>query len=176
MSSYHRPASSCSHACHCIHVPGPRGPRGFPGRLIDFAEFYTVPPDGPPVELPSKVPFETDGVSLGGGKITRDSGDTFLLQPGAFRITWTVPVNRDGSISDGSNILQLNVGGVVQPNSLTGLQTQGEMLNTKTVLYRTSTAVLAFVEVPPGNLTYICQGVDGVPIPSTLVIECIDSP
>lgn len=186
MSSCHCPKSSCSHAqrCHCIHVPGPRGQRGLPGSLIDFAEFYTLPSDAnaPPVEVSSKVEFKTDGVSLGGGQITRNSADTFLLQPGTYEITWTVPVLRvRGSQNPSSNILQLNVNGVVQPNSVTGLPSDSQFLNTKTVLYHTSSAVLAFVEVPTGKPTYIVQGAEYasgsfLAIPSTLVINCIARP
>ena len=182
MSSCHCPKSSCSHAqrCHCIRVPGPRGQRGLPGSLIDFAEFYTLPSDASaqPVLLSNKLKIETDGVSLGGGKITRNSSDTFLLQPGTYEITWTVPVRRDPSDNSSSNILQLNVNGVIQPNSVTGLPSDSQFLNTKTVLYHTSSQVLAFVEVPAGKPTYIVQGAEYasqlfLAIPSTLVINCI---
>ena len=164
-------------------VPGPRGFQGTAGGLLDYAEFYTKPenPDARPVPVGNSagVIFSLDGVNANGGYIERVSGNTFSFnRPAIYRITWTVPVTREGQ---GSTILALQVGGVTQANTMTGLS-ENTILNTRTVLYRNTTPFPVTMSICNPYLggfyapVFVLQGVDGFPISSTLVIECLAGP
>jgi hypothetical protein len=163
-------------------VPGPRGFQGKAGGLLDYAEFYTKPenPDARPAPVGNLagVIFLSNGVNANGGYISRAGGNAFnLLKPAIYRITWTVPVTREGQ---GSNILALQIGGVTQANTMTGLS-ENTILNTRTVLYKNTSGGQTLISVCNPYVgvyapVYVLQGVDGFPISSTLVIECLAGP
>jgi hypothetical protein len=146
--------------------------------LLDYAQFYENIASGAAIGSGSACNFGSNGIFPQLGYISRIVGNDaqFSLQPGTYRISWSIPVKSIG-------VLRLNGGtfGVTAIQWTTSsLGTLGDYTITNTVLYQVAGS-------NPHKISLINPSITGTPVllnhivsnvqlVTNLVIECIRKP